>query len=567
MGVRSLWKILKPSAQLVTPSSCRLAIDASIWMHQYKGLKNEDIVYFFSKRVVKLLHHGISPLFVFDGETPELKRHVVEQRKREGARGIARAVVEDRTCRVCGVKMRMCKHASVLRKELMDEVDDRVIEAMQSHGYNWGDVWGGEELTVPVGRRDPLNIDFVRSKKLTRSEKLRRLVDLREKRKERMEYSTASMSAFSESQLENLKKRNLISHNIRKLEAEVPRRLQHDCRRTYELVKEGKERSIEEYCVKLESINAEGAKEDVDEDLHELFGTKAHEKRMGSRAIAPESYLGDSHRLREMLDGHMRQDVEPVAAKEDEGDVVEVRYREERSAGGFFATEMGEESTSSGEFVEDALVMLGEGNVVKHADIPLTGERPGDYINEASDDLGRVLVQIKAALDAFGIPYFEAPMEADAQCGYLSMENVVDGVVTEDNDVLLYGGVVYRNFFRRNKHIERYSLGQIESSLGLSRKDLVRMSYLLGSDYTVGVRGIGPVKAVEQVKRGGVRDEDIPALLQLYYSPTVRRFGAFKNTKLSPEKLAAFFHRSSLGPDRTEELMFFICRLMGSNPA
>mgnify|MGYP000947106365 CR=1 FL=1 len=33
--------------------------------------------------------------------------------------------------------------------------------------------------------------------------------------------------------------------------------------------------------------------------------------------------------------------------------------------------------------------------------------------------------------------------------------------------------------------------------LGLSRHDLIRLALFLGSDYTLGVKGIGPVNAIE----------------------------------------------------------------------
>ena len=46
----------------------------------------------------------------------------------------------------------------------------------------------------------------------------------------------------------------------------------------------------------------------------------------------------------------------------------------------------------------------------------------------------------------FGLPYIIAPMEAEAQCAWLDQAKLVDGVVTDDNDVFLFGGQhVYRS--------------------------------------------------------------------------------------------------------------------------
>ena len=48
-------------------------------------------------------------------------------------------------------------------------------------------------------------------------------------------------------------------------------------------------------------------------------------------------------------------------------------------------------------------------------------------------------------LQMFGLPYIIAPVEAEAQCAWLDNNGLVDGVVTDDNDVFLFGGQhVYR---------------------------------------------------------------------------------------------------------------------------
>lgn len=57
----------------------------------------------------------------------------------------------------------------------------------------------------------------------------------------------------------------------------------------------------------------------------------------------------------------------------------------------------------------------------------------------------------------FGLPYIIAPMEAEAQCAYMEMTNLVDGVVTDDSDVFLFGArSVYKNIFDDRKYVETY---------------------------------------------------------------------------------------------------------------
>lgn len=85
MGVKGLWELLHPVARpikLEALANKRLAIDASIWLHQFmRGMRDNDgamvsnahIIGFF-RRICKLLYYNIKPVFVFDGGTPILKR-------------------------------------------------------------------------------------------------------------------------------------------------------------------------------------------------------------------------------------------------------------------------------------------------------------------------------------------------------------------------------------------------------------------------------------------------------------------------------------------------------------
>jgi DNA excision repair protein ERCC-5 len=77
----------------------------------------------------------------------------------------------------------------------------------------------------------------------------------------------------------------------------------------------------------------------------------------------------------------------------------------------------------------------------------------------------------------------------------------VDGIITDDSDVFLFGGSrVFKNMFNQSKTVECFLLSDLTRELGLDRDTLVRLAYLLGSDYVDGVPGVGPVVAMELLK-------------------------------------------------------------------
>lgn len=116
-----------------------------------------------------------------------------------------------------------------------------------------------------------------------------------------------------------------------------------------------------------------------------------------------------------------------------------------------------------------------------------------------ADEVTQVMVtECQTLLRLFGIPYITAPMEAEAQCAELVRLGIVDGIVTDDSDTFLFGGTrVYKNMFKSNKFVECYLGADLEKELSLSREQLISLAQLLGSDYTEGLSGVGPVTAVE----------------------------------------------------------------------
>ncbi|XP_068435766.1 DNA excision repair protein ERCC-5 isoform X2 [Clinocottus analis] len=111
---------------------------------------------------------------------------------------------------------------------------------------------------------------------------------------------------------------------------------------------------------------------------------------------------------------------------------------------------------------------------------------------------GQMHLESQELLRLFGVPFLVAPMEAEAQCAALDRADHTNGTITDDSDVWLFGGRhVYRNFFSQNKYVEHYQFSDMQNQLGLDRTKLINLAYLLGSDYTEGVPGVGYVTGME----------------------------------------------------------------------
>ena len=103
-------------------------------------------------------------------------------------------------------------------------------------------------------------------------------------------------------------------------------------------------------------------------------------------------------------------------------------------------------------------------------------------------------------LQLFGVPYLRAPAEAEAQCVELEKLGLVDGVVTEDSDAIVFGSnSVYRNIFDDKKYVEVY-LSSDSKAIGLGLNEKIALAMLLGGDYTSGVKGVGIVNGMEILK-------------------------------------------------------------------
>jgi len=130
----------------------------------------------------------------------------------------------------------------------------------------------------------------------------------------------------------------------------------------------------------------------------------------------------------------------------------------------------------------------------------------------------------KKLLDSLGVPYVQAPGEGEAQAAYMAARGDVWASASQDYDSLLFGSPrVVRNVTLSGKvhypsrgitvklEPEVIELEKLLNSLGISKEQLVDIGILIGTDFNEGVRGVGPKKAYELIRKYG-RIEKIPNL-------------------------------------------------------
>ena len=96
------------------------------------------------------------------------------------------------------------------------------------------------------------------------------------------------------------------------------------------------------------------------------------------------------------------------------------------------------------------------------------------------------------------VPFVVAPFEADAQLAYLFKQGIVEAVLTNDSDLIVYG--VRHILMIRKGGIETYDTQEDAGKKAvtvnqISLEKLWLFGFLIGCDYAKGVKGIGIVKA------------------------------------------------------------------------
>ena len=98
-------------------------------------------------------------------------------------------------------------------------------------------------------------------------------------------------------------------------------------------------------------------------------------------------------------------------------------------------------------------------------------------------------------LTAAGIPYYQAPSEAEAFCAYLCVMGKVAAVLSEDSDVLTYGACsLLTKINTSSETCIELTYNDCLEGLSFTNKQFTDFCIMLGCDYNSRVKGFGPVK-------------------------------------------------------------------------
>lgn len=100
-----------------------------------------------------------------------------------------------------------------------------------------------------------------------------------------------------------------------------------------------------------------------------------------------------------------------------------------------------------------------------------------------------------------GIQYIDAPSEAEAQCAAMNTNNLVDYVVTDDLDALVFGANKVIKGFGKKSETVCIDRAKILEALQLTQYEFINLCILLGSDYTCSIPQVGPIKANKLIQQ------------------------------------------------------------------
>jgi flap endonuclease-1 len=166
-----------------------------------------------------------------------------------------------------------------------------------------------------------------------------------------------------------------------------------------------------------------------------------------------------------------------------------------------------------------------------------------------------------------GCPVINAPSESEAQCAALQQAGVVQYVISNDYDTLLFGAssIVRKLTFAPQFPIQLINLQENLDTLEITREQLIDISILLGNDYfREGIPNIGPKTALKSIHAY----QSIPNMIKkhpaLFTELPLAKYRQILSLFLKP--ISIDIEKISLGPFNHELLVELLLHNHTLNP-
>ncbi|BCR91636.1 multifunctional nuclease RAD27 [Aspergillus chevalieri] len=115
--------------------------------------------------------------------------------------------------------------------------------------------------------------------------------------------------------------------------------------------------------------------------------------------------------------------------------------------------------------------------------------------------------ECKKLMKLMGVPYIDAPTEAEAQCAALARAGKVYAAASEDMDTLCFETPILLRHLtfaeQRKEPIQEIHLKRALEGLGMDRNQFIDLCILLGCDYLEPIPKIGPNTALKLIREHG----------------------------------------------------------------
>ena len=176
------------------------------------------------------------------------------------------------------------------------------------------------------------------------------------------------------------------------------------------------------------------------------------------------------------------------------------------------------------------------------------------YLKRSVSISKKQLDECRKLLDIMGIPYIDAPQEADSQCSYLAKNGMVDGVLTEDMDIFTFGSpIIYKNLYSAKKSPKIIELKEILNKTELNFNEFIEWCCLLGSDYCKGIIDLKYFDILDLYKK----NKDFDAIINYCMNNNIRCCGVNDY-----QSVCNYFHKPDIKEVRNRDLLYKKCDII-----